>query len=254
MRKLVAVLVIMLSLNAMAATLSEKLGLGARFGMGLMWTKTDAVPDIYPSNGGVYGTLSFDFAYGLTDHFYLHSGIGLDYRNYSVYTSVDCGEMVAPLDSETGEVLGEMCHADCGYDGYEMLQQYFIEIPIFAQWRIPGILFVEGGVVLDFMVAKTYDYYTTEFKEQALDHGRNYGVSLAAAVGHVFDFGLFVDLRASYQLTDLVDADKVRYKYGYGWGSVDVDGNVESYYKEASTAIGSYYKLLKIQLGIGYWF
>ncbi|MCQ2091142.1 MAG: hypothetical protein MJY85_00530, partial [Fibrobacter sp.] len=91
MRKLMILLAVMLiPLNAFAegnnsSNLFNKLEFGTRFGAGLMYVITDSEKDYYPSNGGPWGSLSFDVAYGLTENLYLHSGVGLDYRIFFVY-------------------------------------------------------------------------------------------------------------------------------------------------------------------------
>lgn len=247
MRKIIMMLILLLTWTMASAQsgLPKNLSLGARLDVGLMGILSDAEIDVYPSNGGLGGTLSFNVAYRLAGNFYVHSGLGLDYRNYFVFFEQDyyCDCMFE--DEETGEM-----YVPAGYTktSSEMYQQFFLEIPILAQWRIPGIIFAEAGVVLDLMLA---DVYSSDYSWEVDGDTFNnlYGVSLAAGIGHAFDSGLFLDLRVTYQLTDLINSSKLIHNYADEWNDGDNDG-----YEELLETVGSYHNLLKIRLGVGYWF
>lgn len=212
-----------------SSIVSSKLELGTRFGAGLMYVISDSEDDVYPSNGGLGGTLSFDVAYGLTEKLYLHSGVGLDYRNIFVYVEREFG-----CDYDAFEDENESYHHSISghSEGFEYYQSLQLEIPLLLQWRIPRILFVEGGASLDVLFwNKTKGNMGAVLRggDVVMDLSNGFGVNLIAGFGRQFANGLFLDFRTSFRINDLIVADRP-----------------ESY--------GSYYKLLKFQLGVGYWF
>ncbi len=242
MRKLIIMLAVMLfPLNAFAegdnsSNVFNKLELGTRFGAGLMYVITDSEEDIYPSNGGLGGTLSFDVAYGFTNRLYLHFGLGLDYRNSFVHNEYDYGYPVDSGEVTEGVDFVEDSHEKTHHSYHEEKWDYYqslsLEIPLLLQFRIPGVLFVEGGTSFDVLFwtkSKGNMGIVQRGGDEVMDLSNGFGVNVIAGFGHRFANGLFVDFRTSFRINDLIIADRP-----------------EPY--------GSYYKLLKFQLGVGYWF
>lgn len=229
MRKLVIALIVMaLVSGAFAGEKLKSLELGARLGANFMYVITDSEVDPYPSDGALGGTLSFDVAYGLTSHLFIHSGIGLEYRLFMVFESVD----ETPLGCE------ENCDYKTVSEDFEYFMEWLVEMPLLLQWRVPGIAFFEAGALFDLLVDSKGHGPVKGTADWVEDLNNSFGVSLVAGIGHKFDIGLSIDFRALFQLTDLLEAD--------GLGFLDIDGNF--------VPSGSYYKLLKFQLGFGYWF
>lgn len=226
MRKFI-IMLMLLSVAAFAAAPQKPLELGARLGASLMYVTTDSEEDIYPSNGGFGAALSFDVAYGFTDRLYLHSGLGVDFRGFAA--------------SVTESAVKVGCLEGCSYETTEDLKYsltWALEMPLLLQWRIPGIAFFEAGAVFDVQVATKGNGTVNETPDSVEDLNHTFGVSLAVGIGHKFNSGLSLDFRILYQLTDLIDAD--------AFGNFDLDEKFVPY--------GSYYNLLKFQIGVGYFF
>lgn len=235
----------------------DKLEFGTRFGAGLMYVITDSETDYYPSNGGPWGSLSFDVAYGLTENLYLHSGVGLDYRIFFVYIEelagysfdYDAGEEQHPYDMCEGSVY-------CGREHWEYNQTFLLNIPVLLQWRIPHILFFEAGIVFDLLLG-TIENQDDGWRGEPYrnrDEESRLGVNVAMGIGHQFKSGLFIDFRVLFRVNDLIDADKFADSYFIPVQEFDGDGNVVFDFMDYSEPYGSYYKMLKFQLGVGYWF
>lgn len=229
-RNIVIMLVLLASLCAFAEASPQKLDLGVRLGANLMYVHTDSEEDIYPSNGGFGAALSFELAYGFTDNFYVHSGIGVDFRSF--------------FGNESGDESAPGCVGECAHETFSENREYFLawllEMPVLLQWQFPGVLFVEAGAVFDVMVdSETQGNMGAIRVEEdvSCDFNNSFGVSLVVGAGHKFDFGLSLDFRILYQVTDLVESENVGY-----------------FEDETLVPYGSYYRLLKFQLGVGYWF
>lgn len=215
---------------------------GVRFGVGVNTVISDTKRDIYSTFAGFGGGLSFDIAYGITDQFYLHSALGLDYRTYIAY----------------GE-LGVPCGEDCGgyWEGYDVNSFLYLEIPVMAQWRTSA-LFVEAGPVFDIMLlSHESSYLPKRHRVERCYEDRRFGAGVSVSLGHVFSSGLFVDFRVTFQFTDLVNDDKERLTEDNSmselWEEND-EIHTRTIYSNEEYVGGSYYKLLKLQLGLGYWF
>lgn len=256
MRKQIIMLaVLLMPLSALAQSdASKRLELGARLGAGLMYVITDSGHDIYPSNGGFGGVLSFDLAYNLSGNLYIHSGLGLDYRLFLVYEEYDTGVDVDVLDADDAARYEGLTYEDASWNYY---QAFVLEIPLLLQWRFPGILFVEAGALVDLQLASLSDGRMGSVYED--DDGRKkninkiFDVSVVAGIGHKFTSGLSVDFRIAYQLTNLVDLDEYGVYVTENVIEVSSDGNT-SISKINFDSFGSYYNLLKLQIGVGYWF
>lgn len=234
----------------------DKLEFGTRFGAGLMYVITDSETDYYPSNGGPWGSLSFDVAYGLTENLYLHSGVGLDYRNIFVYVEEDFGCDCDYSDEESDSVHDKGHSISELFEGFEYYQALHLEIPLLLQWRIPEILFVEGGALFDVRIwSKEQGHHGAENSDgEKIDINKILGVSVVAGIGHRFSNGLFIDFRTSFRINDLIDANEFVDWTFVTAQTLEKDENDISDYDVISRPYGSYYKLLKFQLGVGYWF
>ncbi len=225
---------------------SDKFNIGVRLGAQIANLITDAHWGPYPDISGPGGVLSIDFSHGFADNFYLHTALGLDFRAY--YTHVE---------------MGIACDGDCGgaWDGDEIYSYLYLEVPVMAQWRT-SVLFFEAGPVVDVMLLSDKEYVIPERYRGQSDgcyDDKRFGAGVVAGVGHVFDFGLSIDARVSFQFTDVVDGGKKCLTSH----SEEVEMRFDPETEETTTRVlwesdeymgGSYYKLLKYQIGIGYWF
>lgn len=221
------------------------LNYGARLGAGVNSVVSDAKRDIYPEIVGLGGELSFDVMYKISQSFFLHSALGVEYRDFRAYdeggVSLDCGP-------------------NCGgsWEGYDVNSFVYLDIPVMVQWRIPRILYFEAGAFANILLFAHEEYAWPErFRTPRCYDDKRFGAGIAAGLGHEFSSGLFMDFRVSFQLTDLVSGDKE------GLTEVEEECEMREENGEYHTRVlwrnenyvgGSYYKLLKIQLGIGYWF
>lgn len=224
---------------------------GVRLGAQISNLVTDADWGPYPDISGPGGMLSVDFSRGITDNFYLHTALGLDYRTFYTY-----GEIGIPCAALEGE---EPCGGS--WEGYDVNSFFYLEIPVMAQWRT-SVLFVEAGPVFDVMLYSGDEYILPrKYRGQSAGcyEDNRFGAGVAAGVGHVFDFGLSIDARVSFQFTDVVSADKKCLTMH----SEEVEMHTDIETGETTTNKlwesdeymgGSYYKPLKYQIGIGYWF
>ena len=225
---------------------SDKFNIGVRLGAQIANLITDAHWGPYPDISGPGGVLSVDFSHGFTDNFYLHTALGLDFRAY--YTHVE---------------MGIACDGDCGgaWDGDEIYSYLYLEVPVMAQWRT-SVLFFEAGPVVDVMLFSDKEYVIPERYRGQSDgcyDDKRFGAGVVAGVGHMFDFGLSIDARVSFQFTDVVDGGKKCLTSH----SEEVEMYTDIETGDTTTKVlwesdeymgGSYYKLLKYQIGIGYWF
>ena len=218
--------------------------LGSRMGITGIDVETDAEREIYASNYGQGGSLTVDAAIEVASNFYLHVALGLDYRWFD-----DFG------------VLSIECDGDCGgyWNGYNETSFLYLEFPLLTQWR-SSMLFLEIGPVVDLLLVKDEDYFApSKYRAERCYEDNRFGAGISAGVGHLFSFGLFVDVRVTYQFTDVVEDIKgcltlksVEYEMRQ-----DVDGDTTDVriVSESSEYVGgSYYKLMKYQIGVGYWF
>jgi hypothetical protein len=210
---------------------SRKLDMGVRLSGGSVGIVTDSEWDYYTNGVGNAITLSFDMAYRLSPKFYLHSGLGLDFRYFSSYVE-----------------MGNDCDGSCGgtWKGDEWDALFYLEIPMLVQFRIPGILFLEVGPFVNVFLAKKEElvgpgrYLNNQYYDEML-----FGAGAALGIGHVFDNGFFIDLRLTYQFTDVADTERICLAQRL---------QSEENSREPDKRDGSYIMLNKLQLGIGYWF
>ena len=221
------------------------LNYGARLGAGVNSVVSDAKRDIYPSHSGFGGEISFNMMYRVGQNLYLHPALGVEYRDFRVYdeggVSLDCGP-------------------NCGgsWEGYDVNSFVYLDIPVMVQWRIPRILYFEAGAFANILLFAHEEYAWPErFRTPRCYDDKRFGAGIAAGLGHEFSSGLFMDFRVSFQLTDLVSGDKE------GLTEVEEEMEMREENGEYHTKVidrheeylgGDYYNLLKIQLGIGYWF
>ena len=225
---------------------SDKFNIGVRLGVQMANLMTDAEWGPYPDIAGPGGVLSVDFSHGFAGNFYLHTALGLDFRAY--YTHVE---------------MGIACDGDCGgaWDGDEIYSYLYLEVPVMAKWRT-SVLFFEAGPVVDVMLLSDEEHVIPERYRGQSDgcyDDKRFGAGVAAGIGHVFGFGLSVDARVLFQFTDVVDGGKKCLTSH----SEEVEMRFDPETEETTTRVlwesddymgGSYYKLLKYQIGIGYWF
>lgn len=225
---------------------SDNFNIGVRLGAQISNLMTDANWGPYPDISGPGGVLSIDFSHGFADNFYLHTALGLDFRAY--YTHVE---------------MGIACDGDCGgaWDGDEISSYLYLELPVMAQWRT-SVLFFEAGPVANVMLLSDKEHVIPKRYRGQSDgcyDDKRFGAGVAAGVGHVFEFGLSIDARVLFQFTDVVDGGKKCLTSH----SEEVEMRFDPETEETTTRVlwesdeymgGSYYKLLKYQIGIGYWF
>ena len=224
---------------------------GVRLGAQISNIMTDANWGPYPDISGPGGAFSVELSRGITDHLYLHTALALDYRTFYAYSEI--GIPCVALEGEE----------PCGgyWEGYDSKSLLYLEIPVMAQWKTSA-LFFEVGPVVDVMLYSGNEYVLPKKHRSGSDEcyeDRLFGAGVAAGIGHVFGFGLSVDARVSFQFTDFVNDDKgcltLQSSESVMWEDQETgEIHVETTYYEPEYMGGTYYKLLKYQLGIGYWF
>jgi hypothetical protein len=226
-----AILLARIPLFAEDVPASGNLDIGTRLSWGTVGIVSDSERDYYTNGVGDAVTFSFDIAYRLSPKIYLHSGLGLDFRYFSSYVE-----------------MGNNCDGSCGgtWKGDESDALFYLEIPMLAQLRIPGILFLEAGPFVNVFLTKKEElvgpgrYLNNQCYDESL-----FGAGAALGIGHVFDNGFFIDLRLTYQFTDVADTERI---------SLAQRLQLEENSREPDKWDGSYIMLNKLQLGIGYWF
>lgn len=227
-------------------TENASLNYGVHLGADIYSVMSDTEREIYPSHGGFGGELSFDVMYKISRKLYLHPAVGVEYRDFRMY--------------EEGNVSAD-CGRGCGsesWKGDDVNSFVYLDIPVMVQWRIPRIIYLEVGAFVDvLLLAHEENVRPEKYRTPRCFDDRQLGAGVAAGLGHEFSSGLFVDLRVSFQLTDLVDGDRrsltnvheeFEMREENGEYHTKVVGRHEEYVG------GDYYKLLKLQIGVGYWF
>lgn len=230
-----------------AGTADKTLRLGARLSLNSVGEITDAPWGVYADADGKGTTVSFDARYELLPWLYLHPALALDYRYFS------SGHRELSLDCD--------CENGGHWAGYNKDHLLYLEVPLLAQAHIQNVLYFEAGPVFDFKLLRNSSFFLPKsVRTDKCHEDRFFGAGLAVGIGHEFSFGLYVDARFSYQLTDVVTVDKTCGSYTVSWGSYRTDKargtetvRQESGYIDESV-VGSYYLFNKIQLGVGYWF
>lgn len=227
-------------------TENASLNYGVRLGADIYSVMSDTEREIYPSHGGFGGELSFDVMYKISRKLYLHPAVGVEYRDFRMYE-----------EGNVSAACGRGCDSE-SWKGDDVNSFVYLDIPVMVQWRIPRILYLEAGAFVDvLLLAHEENVRPEKSRTPRCFDDRQLGAGVAAGLGHEFSSGLFVDLRVSFQLTDLVDGDRrsltnVREEFEMreenGEYHTKVVGRHEEYVG------GDYYKLLKLQIGVGYWF
>ena len=231
---------------AAGAVAKMPLRLGVHAGVNRIVEVTDAPWGVYADGVGYGASLSFDARYKFLPWLYLHSEIGIDYR----YFASDYMQMGFDCDCESGG----------NWSGKNKDYLLSLEIPVLAQAHVRDIIYFELGPVFDFLLMRKSEFYIPkEHRADKCHEDRTLGAGLSVGVGHEFSFGLFVDARLSFQLTDVVTVDKTCGSYTISWGSsrTDNESGKETVEKDGyidESIVGSYYLFNKVQLGVGYWF
>ena len=249
----VVILACVLWLSVSVARAADKVGgtslhMGGHAGINYVSTFSDAYwNDIYADRAGLGTTLSFDVLYRFIPLFSLHSGVGLDYRYFS--SSYQESGLVC-LNSDDPDLC------ESGWSGYDKDYLLYLEIPFLAQVHIPHVIYFEVGPVFDFLLMRISDYFEPkEYRTDKCLEDRVFGTGISVGIGHEFASGLFVDLRVSYQFTDLArvaancgDRDDI------GWEYVkNPETGAEEKVYHVTDYPDRYYKFGKVQLGVGYW-
>ena len=242
-----------------ANSADKPLRLGTHVSFNHVGEITDATWGVYADGVGYGATLSLDVSYRFSPWLLLHSGVGLDYRYFS--SEFQHGSLES-LNSTC--LIGSPCEYDDGgysWSGYDKDYLLYLEIPLLAQFQIPNVVYFEVGPVFDFKLMRKSDHPEPEgAREDKCQEDRFAGAGISVGIGHEFSFGLFIDLRLSYQLTDVVSVDKNCGSYTVTvWKSyLDPETGETISEKDFDYASdiesGTYFLFNKIQLGIGYWF
>lgn len=247
MKKFIAILLMAgLSVCSVLAEDTEKTSLnyGIRLGADVYSVISDTEREIYPSHGGFGGEISFNMMYRVGQNLYLHPAVGVEYRDFRTYV----------------EVASAGCGSGCGggWEGYDVNSFVYLDIPVMVQWQIPRILYFEVGAFVDVLLfAHEENVRPEKFRNERVFDDRRFGAGVAAGLGHEFSSGLFIDTRVSFQLTDLVDGDRrrltdVREELEMREENGEYHTTVIAHHEDYLG--GDYYKLLKFQVGIGFWF
>lgn len=225
-------------------TENASLNYGVRLGAEANTVVSDTKRDIYTSQAGVGGEISFDVAYKISERLYLHPALGVEYRDFRTYV----------------EVASAGCGSGCGggWEGYDVNSLVYLDVPVMVQWRIPRVVYFEAGPVFDILLLSHEEYAGPDAHHtERCFEDRRFGAGVAAGVGHEFASGFFVDMRVSFQFTDLVEGDRrcltlVREEFEMREENGEYHTRVVDRHEEYEG--GDYYNLLKFQVGFGYWF
>jgi len=248
--KWVAALLVCLPLVAYGG--SDGIGLfrfGVRLAPEIVNLMTDAQWEPYPQISGPGGIFSLEGLYAVTGHVYFHPSAGIDFRTF--YTELEIGIPCATLEGEE----------PCGgyWEGEDRNSFLYLEFPLLVQWK-SSILFVELGPVFDILLFSKEEYVLPEkYRSERHYEDRRFGAGVAAGIGHAFDFGLFVDARVLFQFTDVVEGKRegLMLRQEEQMVSYDPETGETTAAKLSESGEymgGSYYRLMKWQIGIGYWF
>ena len=247
--KICAILLCMPQLvNAATDSVTDNsLRLGTRLSLNKVGEITDAPWGVYADGVGLGTTLSFDVSYRLSERFALHSAVGLDYRHFA---------------TEEQE-MGIYCDGECGgqWKGKDKDDLLYIDVPVLVLFQIPEIVYFEVGPVFDFLLVRHSEFFVPkEHRQDKCQDDRFFGAGISLGVGHTFSFGLFVDMRISYQFTDLVTINEKCGSYTISAMQSRSDDQTGTEHTETlyeyidKSVVGSYYWMNKIQIGVGYWF
>lgn len=247
MKRIATVVLLLVGVAESIAAADKPLRMGTHLNLNRIGEVSDAPWGVYADGVGSGVTLSFDALYPFSTRFALHPSIGLDYR---YFVSDDQQMGVSSCD----------CGGNSSWEGKDKDYLLYLEIPVLAQFQIPEIIYFEAGPVFDFLLMRKSEFYIPkEHRQDKCHEDRTFGAGLSVGVGHEFSFGLFVDVRLSFQLTDVVTVDKTCGSYTISWGSsrTDNESGKETVEKDGyidESIVGSYYLFNKVQLGVGYWF
>ncbi|MCQ2122622.1 MAG: PorT family protein [Fibrobacter sp.] len=248
MQRLIAVLILWFSSFVMAGF--GNFDIGARGSLSGMRIHTDG-PNIYSSEVAIGDGISLDLSYRFNDIVFLHSGVGVDYRKFSGYAGDPNKACFCPAEGPC-----DPCDDGNG-NPWKIDKFWFMEIPLFIQARSPTGSFIEGGLVFDVLMDHRTErrfIYESGEKESLASHTNKFGANIAVAMGNVFPSGFFVDFRLMYRLNDLVEAHSVCTdvtKTVWYYNSWD---DVTEVTEQRRVYSATFYRMLKVQLGVGYWF
>lgn len=247
MKKFIAIL-IMAGLSVCPGfaenTENASLNYGVRLGVGINSVISDSKRDVYPMFAGLGGEVSFDLTYKISQKLYLHPAVGVEYRDFRAHVAE--------------ESVG--CGPGCGgtWEGFDVNSLVYLDIPVMVQWRIPRTVYFEAGPFFDVMLLSHEENAAPEkYRSERCFEDKRFGAGVAVGVGHEFSSGFFIDTRVAFQLTDVADGNRSCltdvFEMTEFWEE-NGEYHTKVIERREEYVGGDYYKLLKFQIGFGYWF
>lgn len=172
---------IVLAFVAFAAVQSFAVGLGLRdaFIVGSLMGDADG-------NIGTGDAFTFEMLFPVNENFGIHTGAGIEYAMY-----------------------------DFDVDDYNDYHRYIMyvdmSIPVLARLNFTPGFFMDLGVNLglNLTTLSWVEYGSRSTDAESIDEASGFNVDFAAGMGYVFKFGLGIDGRITYGLTNVFDLDNV---------------------------------------------
>ncbi|MCQ2053914.1 MAG: PorT family protein [Fibrobacter sp.] len=176
--------ILFIAVIAFAAVQSFAVGLGLRDALIIGGLTGDA--DDFAGTGDVF---TFEMLFPINDVVAIHPAVGFEYASY---------------DASYEEYDGWYTRSATSYLAY-----IDMSMPVMVRFNITPGLFAEGGVNigLNLFTISWYEYGNYDSDAEIVDEANSLNVDLAFGAGYVFGFGLGIDGRFTYGLTNIIDED-----------------------------------------------
>lgn len=176
--------ILFIAVIAFAAVQSFAVGLGLRDALIVGGLTGDA--DDFVGTGDAF---TFEMLFPINDVVAIHPAVGFEYVSYS-----------ASFDGDNGWY---------SYSYTDYIAYVDLAMPVLVRFNITPGLFAEAGVNVGVNIATVgwieYDDYDSD--AEIIDNANSLNLDLAFGAGYVFGFGLGIDGRFTYGLTNIIDED-----------------------------------------------
>jgi len=174
--------VLILALVAFAAVQSFAVGLGVRDAYVVGGMTGD-----YDDFGGSGDALTFEMLFPVNSLLGVHVGAGVEFASYSA-------------EGESASAFGVTVSSADTY-----LLYFDFSVPVMARFNIASGFFAEAGLNLGLNLG-TWGWVDIDDSDvESVDDASAFNVDLAVGAGYIFNFGLGLDARFTYGLTDAVE-------------------------------------------------
>ncbi len=184
-------LIAIFALVAVNAFAQDNLKMGVRFDMDYGFFTGDSLPGVLDEISTPIGA-SFDVLVPLAGIFSIHPSLGISYYFYEKI--IDKGNTGGfTIASSTQKI--------------KSLDFISLNLPVFLRVNFTPSWFVEAGPKLDLNLAVLYDDYSLDYSYESVSNANTLVFGLGFGVGYQFEFGLSIDVHASFGLTDIFDVN-----------------------------------------------